>query len=123
MSNVFVYTALKTKCKEHKELNGHITTSFMKVEGKMPKLTTCVNESIATVVEIKYLEGGNVTVAVVDCHLAHSRRKHFNDLGLTYDYEFIPHITLCSGNKVVDFSHLVGEFAYCGDEYIGFITK
>ncbi|MGL5015223.1 MAG: hypothetical protein ACRC6V_13190 [Bacteroidales bacterium] len=80
----------------------------MKVEGKMPKLTTCVNESIAT---------------VVDCHLAHSRRKHFNDIGLTYDYEFIPHITLCSGNKVGDFSHFMGEFAYCGDEYIGFITK
>lgn len=123
MSNVFVYTALKTKCKEHKELNGHITTSFMKVEGKMPKLTTCVNESIATVAEIKYLEDGNVTVAVVDCHLAYSRHNHFNDIGLTYDYEFIPHITLCSGNKVGDFSHLVGEFAYCGDEYIGFITK
>lgn len=50
MSNVFVYTALKTKCKEHKELNGHITTSFMKVGGEIPKLTTCVNESIATVV-------------------------------------------------------------------------
>ena len=121
--SAFVYTALKTKSREHKELNGHITTSFMAVKGKMPKLSTCVNESVATVVDIKHLVGGDVTVAVVDCHLANSRRSHFESIGLSYDYEFIPHITICSGNCVDDYQHLVGEFAYCGDEYIGFIVK
>lgn len=123
MSKCYLYTALKTKSRDHDVLNGHITTSFMQIEGKMPKIRTHVEESIAIVTNIEYFNGADVTVAIVDCWLAHRDREKYEEIGITYDHEFIPHITICNGNKVYDHQTLIGKHAYVGGEYIGFVVK
>lgn len=123
MSECYVYTALKTKSRNYEALNGHITTSFMNVAGKMPKIRTHVTESVATVTAIEHFKEADVTVAIVDCWLAHRDRERYEAIGLTYEHEFIPHITICKGNKVDDHQVLIGKHAYVGSEYIGFVVK
>lgn len=120
---VAVYTAFVSSCDEAKELNGHVTTSFTWMEGRMPKLQTCSAQGICTVKDVVYFEGADVTVALVASKLAEDRHKVLTSIGLKYEHEYLPHVTICKGNKVVEFTQLIGINVMLHSEYIGFFTK
>lgn len=122
MKQMFVYTATKTHSTNQAELNGHITTSFTAVKKGLPKLHTLNQKTeIAFVTEIEYFPGADVTVARVGSDTAWVAFLYYKELGLEYEHEFKPHITLCKGNYVTLYRHLVGESVIIGDSYIGFL--
>ena len=121
---VAIYTALTATSDDTKELNGHVTTSFTWVKSKrLPKIRLSTASQQAIVTGIEYFESANVTVALVESSLAHLRHEVFTTLGLEYEYELNPHITLCNGNKVNDYLHLMGRKVLLGNEYVGIYTK
>lgn len=128
---VCFYTALEVQSLALQKLgvkNPHITTSFTPVVGKLPKIKSehfllpwdlCV----AKVTDIKYWEKADVTVALVTAPSAPIHNKKMMELGLTYEHEFIPHITLCKGNDVAKYESLVGTYCDIIDVYCGHIIR
>ncbi|MGL5014332.1 MAG: hypothetical protein ACRC6V_08605 [Bacteroidales bacterium] len=122
MKQMFVYTAIATHSTSMDELIGHITTSFTKVKKGLPKLKTLNTKAeVAFVTDIEYLKGGDVTVARIFSDTAWADFLYYQELGLEYEYEFKPHITLCKGNHADKYNHLIGESVIMGEAYIGFL--
>ena len=101
---------------EDSQIDGHITLCFCDCI-KSKKFSTFQGKGVATVTDIEYWERVDLTVMLVDCPLAEERQKYYHDLGYTYDYEFIPHISLGKGDKVSEYSHFKGEKLIVGNEY------
>lgn len=126
--SAFVYTAFKTTSINPK-LHGHVTTSFTEINRKLPKISTVYFAITGVVKSVEYWEESNVTVALLDIPLSHSKQQlyaHQNSLidrGFEYGYEFKPHITLGSGNTADENQDLVGVKVSFGEEYIGFLYK
>lgn len=123
MKSVYMYTAITTHSNFH-ELVGHITTSFTKVNRKLPKIfPRTVEQEVVTVSNVVYWKDSNVTVALVPSEAARIEYQLYKNLGLDYEYEFIPHVTLCPGNLVEEYKDLIGKEVHMGYTYIGFIEK
>lgn len=120
----FLYTAVKTQNDFYKELNGHITTTFTEVNKKLPKVCFSGFNACGTVVGIEYWEEPKVTVAIIDCPKLHTLHGGLIKSGLSYEYEFIPHITLTSGeDKTKDFLKLIDEEVLIYGEYVGTFVR
>lgn len=118
----FVYTAVKTYSEKFKELDGHITTSFTKIDSSTPKITLQDVNSFCVISSIKYLPHGNVTVAVINSLEILEVHAQKMSMGFNYDYDFIPHITLCRGDSSDKYDYLIGEQVKLKNEYAGFIV-
>lgn len=117
-----VYTAVKTYHPEYDELCGHITTSFTELSKDTPKIMLFNNGStLGKVTHIEYFPTGNVTVAIIDSERVNEIHADKLKMGLSYQLEFKPHITIGKGNHVDDHRHLVGAIVSIGYEYIGFV--
>lgn len=97
----------------------HITLAFTPLEHgcKLPKVSTTERVGTCEVVEVKYWPEADVTVAIVTSNLVDERHRYYMSNGYTYHKEFIPHITLGSGDLTASFGHLVGCSYYVGNEY------
>lgn len=125
-TEVCVYTAFKTECHQDRRLNGHITTSFTVVQGKMPKIFTrpaSYPRELAMVVAVEYWAKPDVTVALVESRHLLDRHIDLLEVGLSYEHEFRPHITLTRGDALTEYAGCVGVQVCLGDEYVGLITR
>lgn len=127
--SVYFYTALRALATPYSEPSrGHITTSFTKVEGKMPKLESgnfilpwSICEAVVTAVE--YWAEADMTVAVVNCPSAEKHHLDMVKLGLGYEKEFIPHISLSKGDTAKQWQDKIGARYAVVDVYCGFVIK
>ncbi|VTP12626.1 hypothetical protein PUATCC27989T_00438 [Phytobacter ursingii] len=114
------YIALRTESIT-KELNDkHLTICYMQVSptSKLDVNYIMPSSAEAEVSSIEYWEGVNLTVAIIKSKEAHEAYKSVSDAGFTYDLEFIPHVTIGSGDIVADCVHLVGKSLTVGNPYI-----
>lgn len=95
----------------------HVTLSFCEMTPKMNKVSTSKTESICRVDSVVYWPKPNITVGLVSSMFITNRFEYWQKNGYTYDHEFIPHITLGSGDVVSEFSHLIGEALPVHSEY------
>lgn len=126
MKEVCVYTALQTACAAQ-ALQGHITTSFSVITGKVPKFESLGVEHLmkfkCIVKEIVYWEHVGLTVALVDSPDSHKRFEQLKQLGFKYEHEFVPHITIGKGDLVEEHQALVGVKVFIVGEYMGHIVR
>ena len=120
----YVYTAFRTFSPLHTELKGHVTTSFSQIKDTMPKIPFSGFDGTGEVIGIEHFKDADVTVALINCDGVISRHAELMASGLEYEYELMPHITLCRGGDSSDrYAHLVGATVNVGSEYIGFMTR
>lgn len=97
--------------------NAHITTAFSPIVGN-PNTGTSPVSSDATIIGLDYWENADVTVALVDCHLAVKYHNKYRKQGFTWDFtDYKPHVTLSKGNRVGEFQHLLGTILPVYQEY------
>lgn len=101
---------------EDNYIKGHITLCFCDAD-KAGKFSTFSGKGIAHIVDVQYWERVDLTVLIVDCKLANERHEYYKELGYTYDYEFIPHISLGKGDLTSDSGYLKGDRIVVGSEY------
>lgn len=101
---------------EDHEIKGHITLCFCDAR-KAGKFSTSNAKGAATVINVEYWDRVDLTVLTVDCKLAIERHEYYTDLGYTYDYDFLPHITMGKGDLTNELMHLKGERLIVGSEY------
>ena len=125
MTDIFIYTALKTQGVNNVLLDGHITTSFTKVDRKLPKLNLGRKTGEGYVQDVVHFPEADVTAALVVCAAAKNAHNHYMREGFEYPYEFKPHITLDRGDKAEQYKKqgLVGESFEIIGEYAGFVEK
>jgi hypothetical protein len=97
-------------------IDGHITLCFCDAK-KGGKFSTSPVKGIATVIDAEYWEKPDLTVLLIDCKFAVERHEYYKSIGYTYDYEFIPHISVSKGNLVGEFKAMKGEILSVGNEY------
>ncbi len=102
---------------ESDEIEGHITLCFCDAK-KSGKVSTLNGRGDAKITSIEYWSRVNLTVALVDCELAHLRNKYYSDNGYSYDHEFIPHLTICEGDSSKQHEHLLGHELEVVNEYV-----
>lgn len=126
----FVYTAFRVFGLPPLFKHPHVTTSFTEVRPGLPRIEL-KNRTIRMKVDrIEHWLDANVTVAILDDVRGELLEQH-NALigsGLEYNYEFLPHVTLCNGNNTGlftddDYCPLVGNTVYLEDPYIGFVDR
>ncbi len=103
------------KVEDH-QVEGHITLCFCEAN-KGDKFSTSGAKGIATVINVEYWDWVDITVLTVDCKLAVERHEYYSSLGYTYDYEFLPHISMSKGDTTKELMHLKGEKLIVGSEY------
>lgn len=75
--------------------------------------------------DIVYWEHVDLTVAIIN-HTKYLQDRfdfYSKELGIEYDYEFVPHVTLGKGNLVEEHAYLKGTDVDFSDEYIRFLEK
>lgn len=125
MTDIFIYTALKTQGVNNVLLDGHITTSFTKVDRKLHKLELGRKTGEGYVQDVVHFPEADVTVALVVCAAAKNAHTHYLREGFEYPYEFKPHITLARGNQVDSLKRqgVVGMSFEIIGEYVGFVEE
>lgn len=74
---------------------------------------------VAVVQSVEYWPQADITVARFIGETFEDVKDVFTNAGFTYnDHEFKPQVTLCSGDKVEEYSHLVGQCVSPVDTYI-----
>ena len=118
MTDVFIYTALKTQGVNNVLLYGHITTSFTKVNRKLHKLELGRKTGEGYVQDVVHFPETDV-MAAKNAHI------HYLREGFEYPYEFKPHITLARGNQGDSLKRqgVVGMSFEIIGEYAGFVEK
>lgn len=77
------------------------------------------------VLDVVYWEHVDLTVALIKNTKNIQKRFDFysNDLGLEYGYEFVPHVTLGSGDLTDEYGYLKNTPVDLSNEYMKFIEK
>jgi 2'-5' RNA ligase len=109
-----MYTAVKVKSSFPELNNGHLTLSFSDVKETEKLCLKTLSDffpSKATISEIVFFDKAGVTVALVNSQEIISANNYLNSIGMEYDMDFKPHVTLSYGgeNKVEFFSHLINK--------------
>lgn len=98
------------------QIDWHITLCFCDAV-KAGKFSTASHTGMATVINVEYWSHVNLTVMTVECGMAIERHEYYKSLGYTYDYDFVPHITIGSGDLTSEYIHFKGEKLKVGEEY------
>ena len=118
-----IYTAVKIKTDIPELMEGHLTLSFSDIK-ETEKLTlkklSDFFPSKTIISEIVFFEKAGVTVALVNSKEIVSAHNYLNSIGLNYDMNFNPHVTLSYGgeNKVKQFSWLIGQEIIFDEVYL-----
>lgn len=103
----------------------HCTLMYAPVTGKTPVFHSETSRGYSTVVtEVRYIEHADVTCLILEkTRDLVKRHKYFSDMGLDLGYEFDPHVTVCQGDKTLDYWPLIGMEVDSSNEYIQVIVK
>lgn len=102
---------------------GHITFMFSDLVASRKVLNRNVEGCEFTITSVVHWPIPNITVAICECAAAMNRHKEYTDAGFSYDFEYIPHITLSQGDNTREYAELVGQTGVLGHEYMRIFEK
>ncbi len=129
--SLFIYAGLKARFLNLKEDvpsdKFHLTVMFAPLKAT-PRFYLDVAGILThetEVIDVVYWAHVDLTVALVNntSSIQHRFDTYSNDLGFEYDYDFVPHVTLGSGNITKKYSYLKNTDIDLFDEYIKIIEK
>lgn len=118
-----MYTAVKIKSDLAEFSDGHLTLSFSDIKETDKLSFEKLSEffpSKAIIEKIEFFENAGVTVAIINSVEIFKAYNYLNSVGLIYNMEFKPHVTLSySGkNESSHFFHLIEKEIILSDVYL-----
>lgn len=115
-----LYIAIRTMSELEALDDKHLTICYMPASetSKLNFNEIMPSHVSAKVTDVLYWERVNLTVALIDSEESRRAYQVLNRSGFTYDFEFIPHVTICQGDKTSEYRGIIGEEIIIGNPYI-----
>ncbi|WP_211837976.1 hypothetical protein [Proteus terrae] len=115
-----LYVAVSTRSNDRELDNKHVTLCYMKAEETKKLYINDIfpEKEVGEVVDVVYWERVNLTVAIVKCEQIVTANKFLDDAGFKYGYEFIPHVTICTGDESFNLKRLIGMYLILEKPYV-----
>ncbi len=95
----------------------HVTLCFAPCV-KGAKIQTSQSIGWARIVEITYWEHVDLTVLILKSDHVMKRHNYYKEAGYLYGLEFIPHVTVGTGDLCHEYMGLIGEKLMLSNEYV-----
>lgn len=115
-----LYVALRTKSDIEILNDKHVTICHMRTEptSKLDVNSIMPEQVSAVIYDVVYWDRANITVAIISSPEVYLAQRLLLESGFIYDLEFIPHITISTGNISRECYGLIGNGLIICDPYI-----